>query len=72
MSESRERRRNYALRRRVDQLFGRVRAAEAEIVERGLSAVHDTPAAGDEANGTSEPDDPDQPVTRGDAGEPRP
>ena len=71
MSDSRERRRNYALRRRIDQLFGRVRAAEAEIVERGLSAVHDAPA-GDKANGTSEPDDPDQPVGRGDAAKPRP
>lgn len=44
MNDSAERRRNYALRRRVDQLLGRVRAARAEIVERGLSAVHE-PAA---------------------------
>jgi hypothetical protein len=52
VSESTERRRNHALRRRIDQLLGRVRAAEAEIVERGLSAVHDAPA-GDKANGAS-------------------
>ena len=37
-----DRRTNYALRRRIDQLLGRVRAAQEEIVERGLDAVHDT------------------------------
>jgi hypothetical protein len=37
-----ERRTNHALRRRIDQLIGRVRQAEAEIVERGLDAVHET------------------------------
>jgi len=40
-----ERRTNHALRRRIDQLIGRVRAAEDEIVERGLDAVHDTKQA---------------------------
>jgi hypothetical protein len=58
MSESAERRRNQALRRRIDQLLGRVRAAEAEIVERGLSAVHDTPGPYDPdvASGLAAPD----------------
>jgi hypothetical protein len=37
-----DRRTNYALRRRIDQLLGRVRAAQEEIVERGLDAVQDT------------------------------
>jgi uncharacterized Ntn-hydrolase superfamily protein len=47
VSESEEeRRQNHALRRRIDQLIGRVRAAEDEIVERGLDAV-----PGDEAGG---------------------
>ena len=62
VSESTERRRNIALRRRIDQLLGRVRAAEAEIVERGLSAVHDAPPA-DDGNGAS---------PSGDAAEKRP
>ena len=43
VTDSAERRRNHSLRQRIDQLLGRVRAAEAEIVERGLSAVHDAP-----------------------------
>ena len=62
VSESPERRRNPALRRRIDQLLGRVRAAEAEIVERGLSAVHDAPPA---ENGDAEPDAaaPGEPAT---------
>jgi len=49
VSESTERRRNHALRRRIDQLLGRVRAAQDEIVERGLGAVHDPPQV-DEAS----------------------
>jgi hypothetical protein len=40
-----ERRTNHALRRRIDQLIGRVRAAEDEIVERGLDAVQETKQA---------------------------
>jgi hypothetical protein len=40
-----ERRQNHALRRRIDQLIGRVRAAEDEIVERGLDAVQETKQA---------------------------
>ena len=39
-----ERRTNYALRRRVDKLIGRVHEARAEIVERGLDAVHEDPS----------------------------
>jgi hypothetical protein len=31
------------LRRRIDKLLGRVHEARAEIVERGLDAVHDEP-----------------------------
>jgi hypothetical protein len=45
VSESTERRNNHDLRLRIDQLLGRVRAAEADIVERGLSAVHDASPA---------------------------
>jgi hypothetical protein len=37
-----ERRTNQALRRRIDQLIGRVRSAREEIVERGLDAVQET------------------------------
>jgi hypothetical protein len=51
VSESTERRTNHVLRRRIDQLLGRVRAARAEIVERGLSAVHETPPAGEQRDG---------------------
>jgi hypothetical protein len=40
MSDRAERRRNHALRRRVDQMVERAHAARAEIVERGLDAVH--------------------------------
>jgi len=63
VTEPAERRTNPALRRRIDQLLGRVRAARAEIVERGLSAVDRPPAsedrdivpadAGDRADGPS-------------------
>lgn len=42
MTDSEDRRTNHALRRRIDQLLGRVRAAQEEIVERGLDAVQDT------------------------------
>ena len=50
VTDSAERRRNHALRRRIDKLLGRVHDARAEIVERGLDAVHDDAA----------PDDPDR------------
>jgi hypothetical protein len=49
VSDSPERRRDDALRRRIDQLLGRVRAAQDDIVERGLSAVHDPSPDGDPA-----------------------
>ena len=42
VTDSEDRRTNHALRRRIDQLLGRVRAAQEEIVERGLDAVQDT------------------------------
>ena len=42
MTDRRERRTDHALRRRIDQLLGRVHAARDEIVERGLDAVQDT------------------------------
>jgi hypothetical protein len=71
VSESTERRRNHALRRRIDQLLGRVRAAEAEIVERGLSAVHEPPP-GDEADGVAPPAAADGAVAPGDAADRRP
>jgi hypothetical protein len=71
VNHSAERRRNHALRRRIDQLLGRVRAAEAEIVERGLSAVHDAPP-GDEANSASPAAAVDPVVAPGDAAEQRP
>jgi hypothetical protein len=50
-----ERRTNHALRRRIDQLLRRVDDARAEIVRRGLDAVHgprdaaDRPPRGDGA-----------------------
>ena len=37
-----DRRTDLALRRKIDQLLGRVQAAREEIVERGLDAVQDT------------------------------
>jgi hypothetical protein len=42
VTDRRDRRTDQALRRRIDQLLGRVRAAREEIVERGLDAVHET------------------------------
>ena len=42
MTDREDRRTNHALRRRIDQLLSRVRAAQEEIVERGLDAVQDT------------------------------
>ena len=40
MTDRTDRRKNHALRRRVDQMVERVHEARAEIVERGLTAVH--------------------------------
>ena len=40
MSDSQDRRRNPVLRQRIEELLDRVNAARAEIVDRGLSAVH--------------------------------
>jgi hypothetical protein len=40
LSHRDERRTNQALRRRIDDLLGRVAHAREEIVERGLDAVH--------------------------------
>jgi len=42
VTDREDRRTNHALRHRIDQLLGRVRAAEEEIVERGLDAVQET------------------------------
>jgi len=53
MADHAERRKNHALRRRIDQLIDRVRASREEIVERGLDAVH-KPAPVDGA--ATEPD----------------
>jgi hypothetical protein len=60
VSDTAERRRNYALRRRIDKLLGRVHEARAEIVERGLDAVHE-PAGnpGDADRGARRPPDTD-------------
>jgi hypothetical protein len=46
VTEPAERRTNIALRGRIDQLLAHVRAARAEIVERGLSAVEKPSAVG--------------------------
>ena len=43
MTDNGERRTNHALRRRIDKLIGRVHEARAEIVEKGLEAVHEDP-----------------------------
>jgi hypothetical protein len=47
VTDSGERRTNHALRRRIDKLIGRVHEARAEIVERGLDAVHEDPKRDD-------------------------
>jgi hypothetical protein len=54
VTDSGERRTNHALRNRIDKLIGRVHEARAEIVERGLDAVHEDPGreAPDERGGT--------------------
>ena len=43
VTDNGERRKNHALRRKIDKLIGRVHDARAEIVEKGLEAVHDDP-----------------------------
>jgi hypothetical protein len=49
VTDNGERRTNHALRRRVDKLIGRVHEARAEIVEKGLEAVHDDHERGNPA-----------------------
>jgi hypothetical protein len=59
VTESGERRKNHSLRQRIDKLIGRVHEARAEIVERGLDAVHEPPddaADGDRAGRRPPPD----------------
>jgi hypothetical protein len=41
VTDNDERRTNHALRQRIDKLIGRVHEARAEIVEKGLEAVHE-------------------------------
>jgi len=55
VTDRRERRNDLALRRRIDQLLGRVHAARDEIVERGLDAVQDTKDQDGEASGRPRP-----------------
>ncbi len=62
MTDNGERRKNPALRRRVDKLIGRVHEARAEIVEKGLDAVHDD---GDRRERGD--DDPERPPDAADA-----
>jgi hypothetical protein len=59
VTDSAERRKNYALRRRIDKLLGRVHEARAEIVERGLDAVHEEPDDGDAERRARKPPDID-------------
>ena len=65
MTDNGERRKNYALRRRVDKLIGRVHDARAEIVEKGLEAVHDDGDRREPAD-----DDPQRPPDAGTADAP--
>jgi hypothetical protein len=58
-----ERRTNHALRKRIDKLIDRVHDARAEIVEKGLDAVHDD----SERGGTAGGDDPEAPPDAGSA-----
>jgi hypothetical protein len=50
-SEGTDRRIDHARRRRIEQLIARVRNARAEIVNRGLDAVHVTRARDRARNG---------------------
>ncbi len=61
MTDNGERRKNPALRRRVDKLIGRVHEARAEIVEKGLEAVHE------DADRRERGDDPEGPPDAGPA-----
>ena len=67
MTNSGERRKNHALRRRIDRLIGRVHEARAEIVERGLDAVHEDP----ERKADDERDSDRKPGSDGDAADAR-
>jgi hypothetical protein len=58
------------MRRRIDQLLGRVRDAQDEIVQRGLSAVHEAPPADDTAAAAS-PSAADPVVAPGDPADQR-
>jgi hypothetical protein len=58
VTDNGERRTNHALRRRIDKLIGRVHEARAEIVEKGLEAVHEDPQRdGSAAGGAKTPPD---------------
>jgi hypothetical protein len=59
VTDDEERRTNHTLRERIDTLIGRVHEARAEIVEKGLDAVHDEPERGGTAGDAPEtpPDD---------------
>ena len=59
MTDSAERRSDHALRRRIDKLLGRVHEARAEIVERGLDAVHEDPDPDEADRGGRLPPDSD-------------
>jgi len=62
VTDNGERRKNPALRRRVDKLIGRVHEARAEIVEKGLDAVHDDADRRERGD-----DDPERPPDAADA-----
>jgi hypothetical protein len=59
MTKGTDRRIDHARRRRVDQLIARVRRAQAEIIDRGLDAVH-----GPEPRDRAVPDDDAPPEDR--------
>jgi hypothetical protein len=65
VTDNGERRENHALRRRIDKLIGRVHEARAEIVEKGLEAVHDDPERRERGD-----DDPKRPPDAGTADAP--
>ena len=65
MTDNGERRKNHVLRGRVDKLIGRVHEARAEIVEKGLDAVHDDPDRREPGD-----DDPKRPPDAGAADTP--
>jgi hypothetical protein len=59
VTDREDRRTNHALRRRIDQLLRRVRAAQEEIVERGLDAVQETKDLDGDADARRSPRKPD-------------